>query len=72
MDYVNEHKLAQDHPCVINLIRQMYLKAPTTPDTPYNLTDVTPGFTSSERNGNDTEALLLKNKVRIFGQAKKS
>jgi len=63
-DYINEHKLAQDHPCVIKLIRQMYLKPPSPRDVPYNLTTLTPGYDPSTRIGIETEDLLLKNKVR--------
>ena len=28
IDYINYHKLQQDHPCVIELIREQYLEKP--------------------------------------------
>ena len=31
-DYVNSHRLQQDHPCVIEMIRQNYLHYPPTED----------------------------------------
>ena len=64
-DYINENKLAQDHPCVIKLIRQMYLKPPSPRDVPYNLTNFYPGFDPKNRDGRETEDLLLTNIVRM-------
>lgn len=65
-DYINEKKLAQDHSCVLNLIRHMYMVSPSQLDVPYNFTELTPGFVTGERDGSDLEALLLKNRVRMF------
>lgn len=79
-DYINEQKLAQDHPCVIELIRNMYMSQPSPRHVPYNLTDIPtfnfttmtlgppgpPGYHPGIRNGSDMEAFLLKNKVSIF------
>jgi len=78
-DYINENKLAQDHPCVIKLIRDMYLNPPSHRDVPYNLTDITPfnladmtpakispGYHPGKRTGSNMEAFLLKNKVWIY------
>ena len=36
-DYANDHKLQQDHPCVIEIIRQHYLHKPASIQEPYNL-----------------------------------
>ena len=66
IDYINENKLAQDHPCVIKLIRHLYLTQPSRPDVPYNFTDLSPGFVTGKREGSELEDLLLRNKVRNF------
>lgn len=77
---MNERKLAQDHPCVIKLIRDMFLNSPSPRDVPYKLTDsipvnLTSGTPTSlsppvyhpgKRNGSDMEAFLLKNQVSIY------
>ncbi len=79
VDYMNERKLAQDHPCVIKLIRDMFLNSPSPRDVPYKLTDSIPANLTSgnltslsppvnhpgKRNGSDMEAFLLKNQVKI-------
>lgn len=72
-DYINDNKLAQDHPCVIKLIRHMYMNSPSPRDVPYNLTtpgitltNITPGLYPDARNGSGMEIFLLKNKVRNF------
>lgn len=31
-DYVNTHKVAQDHPCVLDLIRSKFIDAPDSRD----------------------------------------
>ncbi len=36
---MNSNRLAQDHPCVIDIIRRHYLNAPQPAHVPYNLTN---------------------------------
>lgn len=37
IEYANDNKLQQDHPCVIELIRKYFLHKPASPDVPLNL-----------------------------------
>lgn len=37
IDSMNDEKLSQDHPCVIETIRRRYLHPPADPDVPYVL-----------------------------------
>ncbi len=37
LEYANERKLQQDHPCVINLIRNDFLRLPAYQNASYNL-----------------------------------
>ena len=39
IDYINSNQLAQDHPCVIEMIRRHYINEPSLPDVPYNLSE---------------------------------
>ncbi len=60
-DYINAQKLEQDHPCVLKLIRLLYLDPPSPREVPYNLTMTIPD--------GDYEAVgdafhILKRKVR--------
>lgn len=34
---MNEQKMAQDHPCVIDIIRRQFLRPPSPSNVPYNL-----------------------------------
>lgn len=62
-DYANAHKLEQDHPCVIKLIRQMYLDPPSPREVPYNFSQ--PFIT--DKYEEKVEAFkVLKNKVKNF------
>jgi hypothetical protein len=36
-EYANTHRLQQDHPCVLDLIRKNYLKKPWGPEVPFDL-----------------------------------
>lgn len=36
-EYANDQKLQQDHPCVLELIRQLYLNEPASLNLPLNL-----------------------------------
>lgn len=67
-EYINEHKLEQDHPCVIELIRRMFLSPPSPLYVPYNITDITlnnvPG--PVERELKETQDYLLRNKVSFY------
>ncbi|XP_046638282.1 protein Star-like [Daphnia pulicaria] len=50
LDYINANKLAQDHPCVIEIIRKHYLNEPSPPNAPLklgskDLNDRSPGQT---------------------------
>ncbi|XP_046460619.1 uncharacterized protein LOC124207282 [Daphnia pulex] len=63
-DYMNNHKLPQDHPCVIETIRKHYLIQPSPQDVPLKLdsnddTDRSPGQTG-------VIFRLLKNKTSGF------
>ncbi|KAK4005095.1 hypothetical protein OUZ56_006820 [Daphnia magna] len=37
LEYANTHRLQQDHPCVLDLIRKRYLKKPWGPEIPLDL-----------------------------------
>ncbi len=41
-EYVNKNQLQQDHPCVIRLIKQKYLRQPASKSLPYRLGDPQP------------------------------
>jgi len=61
-DYINTHKVTQDHPCVLDIIRHKFMNPPVPRDVPYELEDVKvrPEF----KTVNDTEIKhLLKKKV---------
>lgn len=63
-EYMNTNKLAQDHPCVIDMIRRHYLEEPSPPDVPYNLTDATAADSDHSQAGQVSTVLgYLKNKV---------
>lgn len=62
---MNDNKLAQDHPCVIETIRRHYLREPSPPEVPYHLSDET---AIGQENNNVSVTVpyilrLLKNKV---------
>jgi hypothetical protein len=61
LEYINENKLPQDHPCVIETIRRHYLKAPSPPDVPLNLVS----DSDEDRSPGQTGVILrlLKNQV---------
>ena len=64
-DYMNTNKLAQDHPCVIDIIRRHFLHSPSPSGIPYNMTS------SLDPNGDPSPGQvpiilrLLKNQVYI-------
>ena len=60
-DYINIQKLEQDHPCVIKLIRLMYLDPPSAREVPYNLTPT--ADTSGEYEAVGDAFYILKEKV---------
>ncbi len=65
-EYVNEKKLQQDHPCLIQLIRDKYLLQPASKELPYVL-DHPETIDPSNGQANDIRE-ILKNKVsRIMG-----
>ena len=37
LEYVNANKLQQDHPCVLEVIRRLFLNKPSPPDAPLRL-----------------------------------
>jgi hypothetical protein len=41
-EYANKNQLQQDHPCVIRLIKQKYLRQPASKSLPYRLGDPQP------------------------------
>jgi hypothetical protein len=41
-EYANKNQLQQDHPCVIRLIKQKYLRQPSSKSLPYRLGDPQP------------------------------
>ena len=65
-DYINQNKLAQDHPCVIDIIRRQFLHDPSPRDVPYNMTS------STDPNGEPSPGQvpiilrLLKNQVNYY------
>nr|CAH0103423.1 unnamed protein product [Daphnia galeata] len=64
LEYINENKLPQDHPCVIETIRRHYLKAPSPPDVPLNLVS----DSDEDRSPGQTGVILrlLKNQTNGF------
>ncbi len=61
IDYMNTNKLPQDHPCVIETIRQHYLNKPSPLDVPLKLDSNDDKDRSSGQTG--VILKLLKNKV---------
>jgi hypothetical protein len=60
-EYANDLKLQQDHPCVIRLIREKYLRQPANKELPYQL-DHPEKVDSSDGQAKDIRN-ILKNKV---------
>ena len=61
---MNAHRLAQDHPCVISIIRRFYLDAPSPKSAPYQLYNQSHTTQDLSQIGAPTKILsLLKNKV---------
>lgn len=60
-EYANDKKLQQDHPCVIQLIRDKYLRQPANKNLPYQL-DHPEKVDSSDGQAKDIRN-ILKNKV---------
>ena len=61
---MNANQLAQDHPCVINIIRRHYLVPPSPVDAPYNLKNLNHTTEDLSQIGAPSKILsLLKNKV---------
>ena len=62
-DYINDFKLEQDHPCIIKLIRDMFMVQPASRDVPYNLTSKDTAL-RNETVKRDNEIMeIFKNKV---------
>ena len=61
IEYANDKKLQQDHPCVIRLIRDKYLRQPADKNLPYQL-DHPERIDSSDGQAKDVRN-ILKNKV---------
>ncbi len=61
IEYANEKKLQQDHPCLIQLIRDKYLLQPASKELPYVL-DHPETIDPSNGQANDIRE-ILKNKV---------
>ncbi len=61
IEYANDKKLQQDHPCVIRLIREKYLRQPADKNLPYQL-DHPERIDSSDGQAKDIRN-ILKNKV---------
>ncbi|KZS17878.1 Uncharacterized protein APZ42_015858 [Daphnia magna] len=64
LDYMNSKKLQQDHPCVIETIRQHYLNKPSPPNIPLKLDS----DDDKDRSPGQTGVIfrLLKNKTNGF------
>ena len=58
---MNAHKLQQDHPCVIEIIRRHFLKKPSPPNVPLKLESSNDKDPSPGQSG--VIFKLLKNKV---------
>ena len=65
-EYANDKKLQQDHPCVIRLIREKYLRQPADKNLPYQL-DHPERIDSSDGQAKDIRN-ILKNKVIYYIQ----
>lgn len=67
IDYMNANKLAQDHPCVIDMIRRHYLEEPSPPDTPYQLDGDLSTIVKDQSQASQPSKILglLKNKAII-------
>ncbi|EFX75269.1 hypothetical protein DAPPUDRAFT_323557 [Daphnia pulex] len=64
IEYANEKKLQQDHPCLIQLIRDKYLLQPASKELPYVL-DHPETIDPSNGQANDIRE-ILKNKTKGF------
>lgn len=65
--YINAEKLEQDHPCVIDIIRQRFLAAPSPPDAPYILQDENSAVADHSQARQVTTVLKhLNNKTKGF------
>ena len=64
LEYANTNQLQQDHPCVIRLIRESYLRQPAPKNVPYNMNH---SETIDPSDGQSKEILrLLHNQVNKY------
>jgi hypothetical protein len=63
-EYANEKQLQQDHPCVIRLIRDQYLRQPAPRDQPYQLDH--PNKKDPSDGQSKDIIKILKNKVNFL------
>lgn len=69
---MNEQKMAQDHPCVIDIIRRQFLHPPASANEPYNLYGGGEHIDYDPSSGQSRIILdLLKNKVKLSAVIKK-
>ena len=64
LEYANTHRLQQDHPCVLELIRREYLQKPFSPEVPYALHN--PGKADSSAGQTKAIMRLLRNQDNGF------
>jgi hypothetical protein len=63
-EYANKNKLQQDHPCVIQLIQQKYLRQPSPKTLPYQLGD--PQIVDTSDGQAQGILRILRNQVNII------
>lgn len=61
--YVNTNRLPQDHPCVIDIIRNNYLQRPTNRSVPYKLSN--PQILDPSDGQSRAVLRLLRNQVSV-------
>ena len=62
-EYINSNKLAQDHPCVIDIIRRQFLYDPSPRNVSYNMTKSIKPDGDPSQEQTPTILNLLNNKV---------
>lgn len=67
---MNELKMAQDHPCVVDIIRRQYLHPPAPANVAYNLSGNGTNEINFDPSAGQSQIILdlLKNKVKMFSR----
>jgi hypothetical protein len=61
IDLANQNKLQQDHPCVLHLIRKLFLRKPASWNNSYYLRE--PEFINPSKGPSQAVLRLLRNQV---------